>query len=238
MSNFGVTYLLKVNKGHNRLSIEDNIGEELHIHFGSMRLMLRNSEFKDMAAHALEYISEVTDIPVEVLEKLDPIFLFDLCRKGELPHLKLQNVEYISVGELRCPVRNVFGFWKYKPIKKSHFLEVMKGRKKTTPFDGDQVNYLNNSSKKRCDEILELCKTNKDILEDSPLYVTGNNEIRDGQHRAAALYYLYGHDFKAKIQRMETNRNEIAQPHICKRIASGIMHLVYEIYRNVNKKKI
>ena len=84
MSNFGVTYLLNKYKENNRLSIEDNIGEEIHIHFGNMRLMLSNQEFRELAEHSLEYISDITDIPVNVLEKLEPIFLFDLCRRGEL----------------------------------------------------------------------------------------------------------------------------------------------------------
>ena len=208
MSNFGVTYLLKLYKGNNRLSIEDNIGEELHIHFGEMRLMLHNKDFREFAAHSLEYISDATDIPVEVLNKLDPIFLLDLCRRAELPSLTLQNEEYVRLGSLKCPVKNRFGIWSFKPISKSHFIKVMQKKCVKTPFDRDQVNYMGKNNVDRCNEIMSICRENKHICEESPLYVTGKNIIRDGQHRAAALYLLYGPDIRVKIQRMETRSTE------------------------------
>lgn len=206
MSNFGVTYLLKVYKGANRLSIEDNIGEEIHIHFGPMRLMLKNDAFCKLADNAIRLIADASGVSVDVLNKLDPIFLFDLCRRGELPSLVLKNEEYIEVGRLLCPVRNRFGISRYKTIEHSHFMEIIKGKTKISPFDQWQANYFSKSNYTRCQDVLELCKANANICEEHPLFVTEENHIRDGQHRAAALYYLYGKDFKVKIQRMSTIR--------------------------------
>lgn len=203
MSNFGVTYLLKLNKGKNRLSIEDNIGEEVHIHFGEMRLMLRNAEFKHLAKNSLEYIAELTDIPIDDLRKIEPIFLLDLCRKGELPNLILKATEYVPVGELFCPVKSILGVWKYEPIYKSHFLKIINGSAESSPFDNEQINYVGKNNIDRCIDVLNECRNNKRICEEYPLYVTEKNIIRDGQHRAVALYHLYGHDFKVKIQRIE-----------------------------------
>lgn len=207
MSNFGVTYLLKKQKGSNRLSIEDNIGEELHIHFGNIRVMMKNEEYRQFASHALEYISDITEISVDDLSKLEPIFLFDLCRRGELSSLALYNEEYVSVGSLLCPVYNKFGVCKYKSINKSHFLKVINNTTKTTPFDLDQVNYIGKDNITRCFEVLEECRQDKCICDKYPLFVTSENIIRDGQHRAAALYYLYGPNYKVKVQRMETNKS-------------------------------
>lgn len=205
MSNFGVTYLLKVNKGGNRLSIEDNIGEEIHVHFGPMRLMFSNKEFKELSDLSLDYISDVSAISVDVLEKLEPIFLFDLCRRGELTSLKLFDQEYVSLKDLMCPVKNALGIWKHKSIKHSHFLKVLQGKTKKTPYDDNQINYVASNNLMRCQKVLAECRDNKDICEKYPLFVTAENIIRDGQHRAAALYYLYGPDFKVRVQRMETN---------------------------------
>lgn len=238
MSNFGVTYLLKINKGNKRLSIEDNIGEELHIHFGEMRLMLNNKEFKDFAYQALDYISDVTDIPMETIEKLDSIFLFDLCRKGELPSLKLHQIEYVPVGKLLCPVKNAFGVWKYKPIGKSHFIKVMKNKAYTTPFDRDQINYYGKTNSLRCEEVLKLCNDNKDICEISPLYVTQNNEIRDGQHRAAALFLLYGAEFKVRVQRMETDRDSSSLKNRFKENVKVILYKIISVARVIETKKL
>ena len=214
MSNFGVTYLLNINKGHNRLSIEDNIGEEIHIHFGDMRLMLKNSDFKSFAEKCLDYICDVSGASKEVLSRLEPIFLFDLCKKGEIQTLKLFGEEYVSVGKLLCPVKTVFGNWKYRTIKHSHFLKVIKKKAKTTPYDAEQVNYINNDNFLRTLSVFEQCKIDKDICEKYPLFVTEENIIRDGQHRAAALYYLYGPNYKVKIQRMETfgGKSRIKKP--------------------------
>lgn len=204
MSNFGVTYLLKTNVGRNRLSIEDNIGEELHIHFGMMRLNVRNSEFKALVKQALPLISEAADIPIAVLEKLEPIFLFDLCRKGELSSLRLGAEEHVEVGQLFCPVCNKNGIWRYRNIKHSSFLLLMKRRITSTPFDEAQINYYGTNNSRRTKKVLEECKADKNICERYPLFVTDNNVIRDGQHRAAAIYYLYGPHAKVKIQRIET----------------------------------
>lgn len=244
MSNFGVTYLLKLNKGNNRLSIEDNIGEELHIHFGEMRLMLRNSDFREFAAHSLEYISDITDLPIDVLETLDPIFLLDLCRRGELPSLTLQNKEMVRLGDLKCPVKNRFGVWHFKPISKSHFVKVMQKKAERTPFDQDQVNYLGRTNIDRCNDILRVCGESKDICNDNPLYVTGMNVIRDGQHRAAALYVLYGPDFEVNVQRMETIRSinykrsfiEDSLKPACRELLVNSVHWVREIKTNKRQK--
>lgn len=236
MSNFGVTYLLKIYKGNNRLSIEDNIGEELHIHFGEMRLMLKNLQFREFAENSMDYISDITGLSLDVLNRLDPIFLFDLCRRGELPSLTLQQEEYISVGELLCPVQNMFGVWKYKPINKSHFLKVMRKKTDHTPYDEDQINYLGRTNLSRCNNILEMCKKNRKICDDYPLYVTKRNVIRDGQHRAAALYYLYGYQHKVKVQRMETNKSDHLYYKDKIEILKEIIHTYVNRIRKYKKK--
>ena len=207
MSNFGVTYLLKINKGRKRLSIEDNIGEELHIHFGELRLCLNSEEFASLADRALLLISEASNVSMDILKRIEPRFLFDLCRKGELPSLVLGKTETVPLKSLSCPVCDGFGLWKYKGIKHSEFLKVLKNKKRKTHFDSGQVNYLGDDNVKRCFEALKDCQNNPKICDTYPLYVTDQNIIRDGQHRAVALYYLFGGNYRVKVQRISTNGN-------------------------------
>ncbi len=205
MSNFGVSFLLLASKGNKGISIEDNIGEEIHIHFDHMRLMFRNAEFKDLSEKALSMIANASGISIGILEKLEPIFLFDLAKRNELISLKLYDEEYVALKDLYVPVSNFLGVWSYRSIKHSEFLKIIRGKQKKTIFDKGQVNYIHTDNLSRTNDVLKECKNDKNICDRYPLFVTRKNLIRDGQHRAAALYYLYGKNYKVKVQRMYTD---------------------------------
>lgn len=205
MSNPGLIKLVSIfkKKGHlNRLEVEDNIGESIHLHLNNIRIDFSVSEF-------LEFSNKCKDIHNEYLKKrnidglkLDSSFVFKISehlnkiRKIENKKIRLKELQVIHIHESR-----IFGsLYFIRSIKNSLIYKYLtKSSDKYLSYKQD--NFIGMTNYERLREL----KNNIELFgfkgKEKPIIIFNNQPyIRDGQHRACTLAALYGFDMLVDVQ--------------------------------------
>lgn len=191
MSNPGVIYLAeKKLDGRKDFRIEDNIGEAIHIHYREFRMDLTVSEFFEVSDNIIDSLNKLIKVNNFDATNFDPIFL-DMCSNYlldlieiEYTTIKLEDLKVQTLGWLGIPV--------IKNLKHSRVLKALKGNCEEQ-IRYKQENYRGQNNIDRMNSILDSIKNNGYPHNDSYIVLFNNqNFIRDGQHRAACIYYLYG----------------------------------------------
>ncbi len=187
-----------------RFVIEDNIGESMHLHIDNMRVDFTIKEFLKFSQMIRESLLELDFIDGYSIENFDEHFLKECA--NFLPKLKSISIEEIELSKLNCIVhsnyRSDLNLMKLVPIAEIPAYKYLQGDKKDFLNYG-QFNYFGIDNEKRLLDLVESVKTNGYPYSDKYIVLfNGEDSIRDGQHRAAALAHLYGLDFKVKIIRL------------------------------------
>jgi len=194
MINPGVIQLAKLKYSNYRFEIEDNIGEAIHIHYSDMRFDFSINEFLEFA----DKIEKILNILLEEknisINDFDSAFLIDLS--GLIPDLENITYENIMLEDLLVDTYDANGSIVIRSLKESRVLKALSGdteendnRNQTNFFKPLSYKLLTNQE--RLEFNLERIKNQNNFKNNITLFNTSNN-IRDGQHSAACMYYLKG----------------------------------------------
>lgn len=186
-----------------RLVVEDNIGESIHIHVDDMRLDFSIQEFlafSDVIARSLESLDVLGGVPFDAF---DEHFIFS-CSEF-LDDLEAIKTETIKLSEVKCitakRLRHDLVISRHVKLKDTPAYKYLQGDE--AEFSQyPQFNYHGINNENRLQGIIESIKTNGYPFEGK--YITlfdGEDIIRDGQHRAAALATVMGLDAEVPVYR-------------------------------------
>ena len=186
MSNPAVIKLSEKNIRKSRVYMDDNYGESIHIHIDDYRVDLTVDEFKKMYEDLCLAFNKLVNIDNFNAFDLDPVFISYMLWK-DLDHLC--KVKYDKVY-----LEDMYGSYQSKcyKLKDSFGLKMING--KINEVEGyRKCNHVGQSDVERYQELIESLKKNGYPYNNNYIVMYGDdNIIRDGQHRASCLYYLYG----------------------------------------------
>lgn len=191
MSNPAVTKLVHSRIDNMSFWMDDNIGESIHIHLGNFRLDLSISELYELASELTDSITNLINIPGFDCRDYDPVFISRMLA----PHLcKLKEVkkDVVNVGDLIVAYDTKYGLTKYVNISKGRAIKALNGDPSENN-DNRSSHHVGQSSEQRLQSMLESVKQQGYPFDNHFIVTYGDQMlIRDGQHRASCIYYLYG----------------------------------------------
>lgn len=202
MSNPGVLYLATKNISNGvAFRIEDNIGEAIHLHYGDeLRIDLSVQEFFSLSSILRNSLNDLLGHTGFDEKNFDPIFL-DMF-SSDLIRLERVSFERIKLSELRVQTKNRIGLPVIRGIAYSRVFKALNGDSKEL-LTYEQENYREQSNTDRAYEMKNyLEKVEYPFNNQYIVLFNDQNIIRDGQHRASCLYYLYG-DIEIPVIRMK-----------------------------------
>lgn len=195
MSNPAVITLADAKRGIaglHRLQIEDNIGEAIHLHLGPIRLDFTIAEFLAVAEGMKKALDSTGRFFPYRVEQFDPLFLME-CG-SLLAHLEGIDIREKAIDDLRCIVYRSLrsGIYTVRPVTQiPAYRFLVTGDEKFLSYE--QNGYLTMNNKDRLLKLAAEIETNgyphngKHVI-----LFKGQNLIRDGQHRLAALRFQQG----------------------------------------------
>jgi hypothetical protein len=186
-----------------RFAIEDNIGESIHLHIDNMRADFTIDEFLEFSKLTRAALKDLEILPGYLIEDFDEHFIMEIGH--QLINLTSINIEEVKLSELKCIVSKKYKrgltIKKLLPIRDTPVYRYLIGD--TKDYENyEHYNYFGIDNPSRINSILRSIQDNKYPYKNKHIILTsGQNIIRDGQHRAAVLYHLYGGDCKVKIMR-------------------------------------
>lgn len=227
-----------------RLVVEDNIGESIHIHVDDMRLDFSVQEFLAFSDEVVGSLESLDILDGISLYAFDEHFIFS-CSKF-LVDLKAVKIETIKLSEVKCitakRLRHDLVINRHVKLKDTPAYKYLQGDE--TEFSQyPQFNYHGINNEDRLQGIIESIKTNGYPFEGK--YITlfdGENIIRDGQHRAAALATVMGLDaevtvfrfyFRGRKHTVRTRRDNLKRVLIWSAFKLYKVDMVRKIYRRL-----
>lgn len=202
MSNPAVYPLYELYVKRNRIRIEDNLGESIHIHIGDFRITMTIEEFRVMVEQMRKSARELLDMDGIDLDLFDArSFDWDWIARYE--HIKKISIEEMRIGDLLTvgesdvvpSVRVII------PISKCRLYKALCGD--YAEIDRfDEVNDYGVSNRSRLERVMKHIKDNGYPFDNKYILVNQYNQIYDGDHRAACLLYMYGPDAKIPVIRI------------------------------------
>lgn len=199
MSNPGVVTLFNSKSSKiKRFTVEDNLGESIHIHLDNIRVDFTINEFiefSDAISDSLKKINILHDFNVS---DFDINFLNEITTL--IPHIKSIDIVRRKLSSFKCIVRDENNYVRLVNIKDSPAYLYLTGDKQT--FEKyNQVNYLGDSNITRLDKISQSIKKhgyprdNKHVI----IFKDQPHLIRDGQHRASVLASIHGLNYEIEV---------------------------------------
>lgn len=190
MSNPAVTKLAELTIGSSKIWFDDNIGESIHFHLGDFRLDFTIDEFRGLSEQLYLVLEEMYPIPGLDLRKLSPNYLQQVIEY--FPKLMKVEMDEVFLEDLQVSKEASMGTPRTVSLVHSRGVRALRGdtRENDKPRESHHVNQ---TSAQRLDNVMRLIRENGYPFDDK--YVMLFNDelvIRDGQHRASCLYYLYG----------------------------------------------
>lgn len=205
MSNPGVIMLSECTtlKGES-FRVEDNIGESIHIHHGDFRLDFTIKEFIEFSEMIEESLSSLIDVEGFNLSELDPVFL-DAIGEGVLD-IESVTKDRIRLSDLEVYTGGLKGFG-VGGISDSRMYKALVGEAGSYE-KYQQSNHYGQTNQARLNGVLrETEKKGYPVNNRYIVLFNDQNIIRDGQHRASALYYLKG-DIDIDVVRIKFRNNK------------------------------
>ena len=224
----------------NKIVIEDNIGESIHLHLDKLRFDFTIKDFIDFSTTVREAFTSLEKLKGFKIEDFDEHFLFE-CSEF-LPDLLSIELDEISLKDLKCivkkKIRHDLIIEKILPIIKTPSFKYLKGDKKEY-FKYEQFNYLEIDNEKRLLELVDSIKKNGYPHFNKHIILFNNqNIIRDGQHRASILAHMHGLDYRINVMRFNFKQNRYSLMINYKNIQRVLRWLVSKIRKKLSYNKI
>lgn len=239
MSNPGVIVLEDViskNKKFKRFTIEDNIGEAIHLHIDDHRIDFSIDEFLKFSKIIRKSLIELNLLKGFSINEFDVNFLRDISiYLDDLIDIK---IEKIKISKLKCIHR--FKFFKNLYLTKlvnvngTAVYKYLKGTCKSF-INYPQYNQFNKNNIERLEELKKSIKKNYAKNNEYIILFNGQNIVRDGQHRVSLLADIYGLETKIDVMRFYFK----GKKHIYKPFSNNVIRTLYWfikiMYNNVFK---
>ncbi|ACM92873.1 hypothetical protein NAMH_1662 [Nautilia profundicola AmH] len=203
-----------------RFTIEDNIGESIHLHIDNMRVDFTINEFLEFSEMVRKSLKELDILKSYDINKFDEHFLKQCA--NYLPDLIEIKKEKIKLKYLKAIVHYKFKdltLQKIVPLNETPAYKYLKGDKYEW-INYPQFNYFGVNNEERLLKLKESIEKNGYPYDEKYIVLfNGQNLIRDGQHRAVVLAYLYGFDYEIEVLKFYFKGNK-------------------HIYNNSNSKKL
>lgn len=202
MSNPAINILIDIIIANERLIIEDNLGEAIHIHYGNIRLSVSISKFEEIEKTISESAEMILDEVGLDFFSIDPTaflwgwtdFIMGIT-KTEIKTIKLGDLlstrtygAVFGLGGIQIPAS----------VSQSRIVKALNGDYKELE-QYTQINY------KQIDNIRRLNLIRQSIIDNGYPYkkqyiiVDQNYRIHDGDHRAGCLFKMYGGNYKIPV---------------------------------------
>lgn len=206
MSNPGIiTLATKKMPSGKDFRIEDNIGEAIHIHYGDLRLDLSISEFKGVVQESIVILNDLLQNTGLKVDELDPVFLDMISDKL----IDLETVKYdkIQISDIKIQRKNKIGLPVVRPLRQSCMYKALEGKGREYHYF-QQENNFNQSNEERLQMIHKSIKENGYPYDGKYLiFFNEQNNIRDGQHRAASMLEEFEENTEIEIKRLFFRNN-------------------------------
>lgn len=205
MSNPGVVKLSKANVQNQKVWFDDNVGESIHFHMQDFRIDFTVAKFNTLVDQIYDVVDDLINIDGFSARDYDPVFLEQILIQ-KLLDLKEVRHDTIKISELKVPQIGWKRLFKKNiEITESRCVKALQGNEKYINIKRAS-DHINQTGKERLDKTLCSIKKNGYPYDNQYIVVFNNeNIIRDGQHRAACLYHLYG-DIEIPILRLFMQR--------------------------------
>ena len=207
MSNPAVIVLAETTSNYgNSFRIEDNIGESIHLHYGTMRLDLTIREFLKLSMLIEESLLGLIQVEGFNLKEFDVRFLSTLGHA--ICDLESVKTESVLLSSLEVYTNCWLGKCVARLPKSFMYRALLGDMKEYAKYP--QTNDFGEENIDRLSAVLK--EIQRDGYGASGRYIVlfnDQNLIRDGQHRAAAAFYLEG-DREVKILRMKFKNGRLS----------------------------
>lgn len=217
MSNPGVILLAAHTKSSGcfeKIRIEDNIGESIHIHLDDFRIDLTIKEFELFSKIIWRALQELDDLPDYLKESN---FLSDIYKATNYkkPEIDIKNTK---IGELSFIKRTSFlrFFYLYGLVNIKETPQYLYLKNHSNEYESyPQKNYLGISNVDRL-ESRSASLSNKNIKNDPYAVVFGKNSlvVRDGMHTCSIIAHKSGKNSYVDVLHIKNigYREQINQP--------------------------
>ena len=192
MSNPGVILLADIMIDKDVIKIEDNIGECIHLHYGTMRLDMSIKDFIKFSDELTDMMEKMVNVLGFSFRKFDALFLSTAAQQiYELKHIKFDKV---FVGDLRTSIKKLDMEPSLISIYKSPVMRALHGDE-TENNVRIQPHYWGVTSSSRLQQIKNSIQDNGYWPERYGNYIVlidGGTYIIDGCHRACCILDIYG----------------------------------------------
>ena len=228
MSNPAVIKLQSGRIGKSRVWLDDNFGESVHIHMDDIRIDLTTEEFKKLYSDLCDTLNALLDIKDFDIHKIDPVYI-QVMLWPYLSRITGVSIENVKLGDMLAPKGEMI-----PRLPESAGVKALEGLSKEN--EGHRKSHhIGQTDAERLQSSLDSIKLNGYPFNDQYIIMYGDdNIIRDGQHRAACLYHLYG-DIEVPVMRLKIKGYK--SPDIYKNYNKPI-HYMYRKYRKTLPGKI
>ena len=176
--------------------MDDNFGESIHLHIDDIRADLSCAEFSNLCNDLNIAIDRLVQTDGFHCADYDPVF-FDTLLCDRILTLKEVRKDTVKLSQLLAP-----GVKGIVPLPESRCVRALKGDTKENDTSVRVSALAGQSNQERLDSMLSSIRDNGYPFHGNYIVLYGDdNIIRDGQHRAACLYYLHG-DISVPVIRM------------------------------------
>ena len=204
MSNPAVFELAAADIAGQRVCLEDNIGESIHLHIGLVRADMTVKEFRDAALKMQKALNTLTPNFFDVAE-YDAYFL---------ERLGADIINISAVEEIILPLKDLrFCFegdgdeiFTVNITESPEFKYYGGAKKILEQFENKGDIFQSNSA--RADKVFAAIQTAP--AENFILCADAENKILDGRLTAAALARLYGTNKKVKVKRFHFETSQVS----------------------------
>ena len=199
MSNPGVFLLSEGTIHGNKIRIEDNLGEGVHIHIGDFRFSLTIDEFKKISKSIQEAADEILKTNKLSLDMFD-LTALDWDWIGN--YSRIVSMEKVSIKISQLYTKTLIGdcnqLMKIVPIRDSMQLKALEGDMSTLLMYQEQ-NLYGQTNQNRLEGVIDAIKKMGYPYDNKYIMVNQYYQIYDRDQRAASLYYLYVGDYEIPV---------------------------------------
>lgn len=199
MGNPAVFELSKCIIDNQIVCIEDNIGESIHLHIGSIRIDLTVSEFEKMADILKNVLESLVNVEGFNVFKCDPFFLSRISR--EIPYLEKVYNKNVFLEDLFIRIKDSNGKIERYSLKDTYLYKHLKEPNRSISNFSEET-YIFESYDDRIFVVKDLIERRKESID---IIIDKDGNILDGYISSCILLNNDVNKIKAKVFEFKEN---------------------------------
>lgn len=212
MSNPAINILIDIFIANERLIIEDNLGEAIHIHYGNIRLSVSIKKFEEIVNTISKSAKTILDeVGLDFFSIDATAFLWGWT--DSIMRIKKTDIKEVRLGDLLSTrtygaIFGLPGVQIPSPVSQSRIGKALNGDYKELERYTQQINYKGTDNIGRLNIIRQSLMDNGYPYKNQYIIVDQNYRIFDGDHRAGCLIKMYGENYKIPVIVFNTGKEE------------------------------